>query len=239
MSACDDDSLERQLPELGGVEDLRDVDPEDAILVDDPTDKFPRTARRDCDVHRAITRGLAAYLLQLEGAVSGRLVSLASVSDGWAEHADGSRPLPSAAVHSEELASIEQDSGMAPGAPIRIDGTDGSPALVLTCSGIYALNELTVDVMCGDKFQRAGVRMMLEDGAWPVEWMSGFRLVLPHYHNAIATFLLLSVAEPDNAELGTAGLRPLMLKFRARCPVYRVHRLPLARIQVAGTIGTG
>jgi hypothetical protein len=101
----------------------------------------------------------------------------------------------------------------------------------LSCSGIYGLDELQIEVYCSDKVQRAGVRRMLEDALWPVEWMAGFRLVLPQYHNAIATFLPLSAQLGDSIETAMAGLRPLT--FPAPRPVPDVPRASAAARQAA------
>lgn len=237
---CDDDLVPRVTPDIDGGGGDTSPDPTDSQLVTVPTNKVALTARADFDVHTAITNGLAAYLMQLDGAVAGRSTRIGSVITDWADLDDGSRPLPSAAVHSEETGSYQTDSGMAPGRPTQIDGKDDRGRVAtLTGSGIYQLSSLMVDVRCDDKVLRAGVRLMLEDAFWPVEWMSGFRLVLPRYHSAIATYLVTAAQFGDSADTARARLRPLSMRLLARCPVYRTHYMPLARPQVSGNITIG
>lgn len=233
---CAAGQVEREEPQLEGVgEDWLDVpDPEVSFLVEFPTRKYPLTERQDTDVHTAITHGLANYLLDLDGAIAGRSCMLQSVVPDWADHATGQRPLPSAAVYSTEEGDYKTDSGLSVGKPLTI-GTDRGQMVTVTGTGNFEL-EVRVDVMCPDKVLRAGVRRMLEQGFSPVTWMAGFRLVLPRYHSAVASFLLLAAAFPDSELTAQQSLWPLRLRLRAHCPTYRPHVLPLARPIASGTI---
>lgn len=234
---CDLERVDRVQPEIDGGGDLISPNPEDAVLVTLPTYKLELTARQDFDVHTAITMGLGSYLMQLDGEIAGRSTKLVSVVSDWADAADGDRGMPSAAVHAEEVGKYETNSGMAPGKPIEVGPIDDPTKIpALTTSAMYALDELMIDTWCDDKVIRAGVRRMLEDGLNPVQWMAGFRLILPRYHGAIATFLLLSAQLTDNQDSTRAGLRMITLRLRARCPAYKVHLLPRARPNVTGTV---
>lgn len=227
------DGLDRELPELeASPPDLLAPDPILSELVTRPNAVYPLTAREDRDVHSAITSGLGSYLLTLDDAVAGRSTRIESVIWDWADRDDGSRPLPSAAVHSEEDGKYLTETGMAPGRPRVIED---DPPVQLTESAIYALDLLTVEVVTGDKIMRAGVRRMLENAFWPFEWKAGFRLVLPQYHNAIATFLPLTAQFADDEQSTMAGMRRLVFRLRARCPVYKVHRLALAKPRAIDT----
>ena len=235
---CDRDQLERVHPDLpaGGV-DSAAPRPGDAELVRRANRRMELTARADLDVHTAITNGLGSYLLTLRGEVSGRDCAFVSVGNDWADYEDGQRGMPSAAVHSEETGRYRTDSGMGVGKPVRVKTPEDDNIVgALTCSAEYLLEELRIDVWCPDKVLRSGVRKMLEDGLWPVEWMAGFRLVLPRYHGAIAEFVVVTAKLADDSETARRGLRPLTVTLRARCPVYRLHRLPLARPSATGTI---
>lgn len=240
MTDCDDDKEIRELPLLPSGAD-NTPDPDAAILVRRPTEKHELTDRQEVDVHTAITEGLASYLASLDGEIDGQSTRLQSVIANWPDRDDGQRPMPAAAVYSVEVAAYATDSGMAPGPPIAIGGNpqQRSQVITLTRSGVYQLGDLTVDVMCGDKVMRTGVRKMLEAGLWPVSWMAGFRLVLPRYHNAIATFVAVSAQQPDTGELALASMRPLSFRLRAHCQVYRVHRMPLSHVKATGTISGG
>lgn len=162
-------------------------------------------------------------------------MELQSVVADWADHDDGDRPLPSAAVHSEER-GVYEESGLKPGRPVVIDDSEPTSALTIVTTATYRLNELMVDVVCSDKVQREGVRRMLEDAANPVEWMGGFRLVLPSYHSAIAEFAMVACRFADDDPTVMQGMRVMQMQFTAWCQVYRLHRLPLARPQTRGTI---
>lgn len=235
--ACDTGQIARDEPQLEGVgEDWLDVpDPDVSFLVEFPTRKYELTERQETDVHTAITHGLANYLLTLDGAIAGRSCMLQSVVPDWADHATGQRPLPSAAVYSTEAGIYSTTSGLGPGKPIKIAPDGDGEIITLSGTSVFEL-EVGVDVMCPDKVLRAGVRRMLELGLSPVHWMSGFRLVLPRYHNAIASFLLIAASFPDSELTAQQSLWPIRLRVRAHCPTYRPHVLPLARPIVSGTI---
>lgn len=239
MTECDDDRVEREIPDLGDGGGIQTPDPDGAILVTDPTAKYALTARAEFDVHGAICHGLATYVAGLEHAIDGRYLALSRVVTDWADHADGQVPAPSAMVGSVEIGKYQTDSGMAPGDARRLAPDQHGQILSLSCSGMYVLEELGVEVWCSDKIQRNGVRQMLERGLCPVQWMSGFRLVLPRYHSAIAEFLLVTAQQADATDMATAGIRPLTMRLRARCPAYVAHHLPLARPSVTGTIVSG
>lgn len=241
MTDCDDDSIDRQEPTLGDGGGVWTPDDDDGRLSLEAGESRPLTMRAEYDEHTAVVRGLAAYAAQLEHAIAGRHIALSRVTADWADHDDGAVTSPSAAVYSTEIGQYEINSGMAPGAPRLIDKSydDVVTVQTLTCSGMYSLGELQVNVWCEDKIQRAGVRRMLVDAFWPVTWMSGFRMFLPRYHSAIAEYLLVSAQQTDASDTANAGLWPLTMRLRVRVPVYRVHRLVLARPVSVGTIGLG
>lgn len=231
------DGIEREIPELQAGSEIPAVSAADVSLITDPTAETELTAIATRDVHSAITHGLASYLYGLRATHAGRDVSLAWVTADWAEREDGTRPLPSAGVHSEEEGEYT-NVGMRPGNPVVLDASNPTSALCIVDTATYELASLMVDVMCGDKAQREGVRHMLEDAANPLTWMGGFRLVLHGYHNAVAEFSMLSCQFNDSAESAAANMWGLRMKFEARCQVYRLHRLPLARPQSRGNIVT-
>lgn len=237
MTDCDDDRERRIQPELDG-DDLHTPDGDGAaILVRRPTD--PRavklSTRVELNEHDAVVHGVASYIATLETAVAGRHVALSRVVTSWADHDDGQVPAPSAVVFSTEVGRYDSIRA----APQRIAPDRHGKITTLSCTAIYALDELTVTVMCEDKLQRSGVRKMLVDAFSPVEWMSGFRLILPRYHSAVTEYLLVSGQQPDATQTAAASLWPLTLRLHAWCPVYRDHSLPLARPIARGTIVAG
>jgi hypothetical protein len=236
MTTCNDERVERRDAELAAGA-APTPQPDTAILVTYATQRYPLTARAEGDVHTAIVDGLAAYMMTMSTAIDGRWIAFSRVVSHWADHDDGPARSPSAVVNSTDIGRYRTDSGMAPGMPRALDRQQGTDRLTtVQCTGIYQLDQLTVEIACEDKIQRTGVRMMLEAGFSPVDWMAGFKLVLPRYHNAIAEYLLVSAQQPDAQDQAAAGLWPLMLQLRVQCPVYRVDHRPLARINVEGTI---
>lgn len=233
MTICND-TERRTDPTIDG-DDLR-TPSADAVLVRTPTERHQRTARSEVDVHTAITTGLAAYISGLESAIDGRYIAITRVVADWADHDDGAVAAPSAAVYSTEVGRYQTDTAVSQGAPIPIGPDASGKVTALSAAAVYKLEELEVHVMCEDKLQRAGVRRMLEDAFAPVEWMAGFRLVLPRYHNAIAEYLLISAQQPDASNTAQASIWPLTMRLMARCPTYRVHVLPLARPVARGTV---
>lgn len=232
---CDDDRVEREIPALDGAA-APTPDPDAAILVTAPGDDPPLTARHELSVHDALCQGLASYLMSLSTSIEGRRIALSRVVGDWAEHDDGPLPAPTAMVGSVEFGKYSELAlGMA--RPEKVAGDGTGRAIALTSSAFYELEELTVQVFCEDKVQRAGVRRMLEDGCSPVDWMAGFRLRLPRYHNAIGEYLLAAAQQPDATETAQAGVWPLVMRLTATCCVYQVRVLPLARIVTKGTIG--
>lgn len=232
---CDDDRMEREQPTLDGSAPIT-PDPDAATLVTAPGDDPPLTARHELSVHDALCQGLASYLMGLSTSIEGRRIALSRVVGDWAEHDDGPMPAPTAMVGSTEFGKYSELSlGMAKPEKVADDGT--GRVIALTSSAFYELEELTVQVFCEDKMQRAGVRRMLEDGFSPVDWMAGFRLRLPRYHNAIGEYLLDSAQHPDGTETAQASVWPLVMRLTATCTVYQVRVLPLARVVAKGTIG--
>jgi hypothetical protein len=238
---CDTEGTEtRETPELLDDAGLLTPSVDDAILVTSPTAKYERTPIAEVDVHTAITNGLAGYLMQLEAAIAGRSTRFAWVTSDWADQQDGERGYPAAAVYSTEVGKYDTSSGLGMTTPTKMSNvqvTDPTDVAAIASGGMYNLDDLSVEVMSSDKIMRSGVRRMLENAFSPVQWMQGFRLVLPRYHNAICTFLAVTAQMPDSEQTALAGLRPLVFKLRARCPVYRIHRLPLARPMVVRTEG--
>jgi len=158
---------------------------------------------RTTDCWHAIVRGISEYLrgkvIPWDGGVSYRLLQ---VYEGWADPEELAM-WPSACVHMEgsaqyDYASLTNQTDQLPdGQVIRITGE---------ISGTF-----TVDVWCTNKTERLALAALIEDLLDPVDWMSGFRLVLPHYHNAIMTGLLESVSIIDSPE--SAGKRWRLASF--------------------------
>lgn len=237
MTTCDDETVERHLPDLSGGGDLIAPELDESFRIRGERESHDITARVEYDVHSAVVRGLAAYIAGLESALAGRVMVLDRVVDDWAEHNDGSAQPPSAVVSAVEEGKYQDDGGMQYGSTTRLGPPSPDKVLVAINTAIYRLEDLQISVMCADKVQRRGVRHMLEDALYPNAWAPGFDLVLTRYHSATASYALMTMRQPDETATAQASIWPLTVKLKAWCPVYRLHRLPLARVVARGTIG--
>lgn len=172
-------------------------------LITDAEYDIPFTARRETDCWGALARGLSEYVSQLrmdwEGGTSVRLLK---VHEGWAEP-EALSAYPSAVVYSEAPGAYDGDSL----ATIREVLPDGRSLQRVS----EFVQTYTLDVWCTNKEDRTALVAMLEDAFDPVDWMSGFRLRLPHYHNAVGTFLKDALNIQDSAE--QAGRRWRLASF--------------------------
>lgn len=189
------------------------------------------TERHETDVRTAMQRGLAEYVEQLQADWMGRILRFAKVVQSWAEPEDPG-VYPGACVFGitpGEFADYEERFApsyrqVASGATIAI-GADYQAELVLDC---WFLNPQ----------DRVGFMSMLEDAADPVDWMSGFRLELPHYHNARLELLMMASQYLDDTTSAQQRRRRSQLVFRARLPKIRVvGRLPVGSVRANGSVG--
>jgi hypothetical protein len=150
-------------------------------LITEPRTLQVWSNRRETDARTAMARGLTEYLrslsIELDG---GRALKFTTVVDTWAE-GEVMAVYPSAAVHSEESGMYEV-SALTP--QINEAQPDGR---YFTVSRSLR-QQFLVDVWCTGPKERMALAAMLEDASDPVEWMGGFLLELPHYHNARAQF---------------------------------------------------
>lgn len=234
MTDCADDRVDREFPDLGGGDFDQTPDPGDAILVTNPQAIYATTARQESDVHTAVIRGLAGYIAGLSYAINGRLIALSHITTDWADHDVRNYQPPTACVHSTEEGAYDDEVGLTIGDPEIVGDVSAQRVLAVHVTAWYELSSLAVDVWCADKIQRAGVRRMLEDAFWPVTWMSGFRLVLPRYHNATATYYCDKGTMADSSDSAASGLWRLSMNLSVTAPVCRLFEYPRARPVVQG-----
>ncbi len=178
------------------------------------------TSNRETDAITALKRGLKEYLEQVYVDVAGARVRFLAVYDVWAEQEDVAT-FPSAAVLISGEASYDASSF-----------TPSISASTKTADGQYltkyseATVTLGVEMHCSSPEERIAVSMMLEDALNPVDWMYGFRLLLPHYYNQIAVFEPTMTRMEDNAGDAGRGFRPGSVSVSARVSVLRARVLP-------------
>lgn len=181
-------------------------------LVLQPDDLQVLTSLRVTDARTALTRGVKEYLEQLSfvGA-GGREIKFKKVLHTWAE-SEVPADYPSAVVFAVDVGTYDYDRLT----PRTFDLPDGY--------GIRQVAEFTIPVMVEmwstDPIERMNIVSMLEDAFEPVDWMTGFRLELPHYHGARATFEKTALAYLDVAEDNQRRWRKAVISLTANVTQY-------------------
>lgn len=200
-------------------------------LILDPEQEPLWTPHRETDTHTALTRGLKEFIqsLVLDGDVPSQRVTFKDVIEDWADPETVSK-LPSAAVYTIEAGIYDDDDFQA--STIDLEGGH----VLKVCSEL--LQTVVLDIHCASKPQRSSIVQQLEDAFEPVDWMSGFRLALPHYFGAHAEFLKVVLDYQDNEESAQKRWRVAQFQLEARVNqikfLGKVPRLqPKARVTVS------
>jgi hypothetical protein len=218
---------------MSGVKYPPDIPPPvgGTTLVLRPGGSSPISLYRETDTRTAMTRGLKEYLEQLELPwPGGRTERFRQVFSTWAEPED-STVYPSACVYSPEKNVYggrgDQDAPMSPQI-FTVD--DYQVARTTEC-----VMRLSVDVWTQDPVQREIMCALLEDALWPVDWMAGFHLVLPHYHGVTASYLAVDSGYIDTEEDDARRYRKATFVVEARMAQLRVLN-PAVRLQFRAPI---
>lgn len=200
--------------------------PGKARLITSRDDKQTYSANRETDTRGALTRGVAEILEQLSAqAQGGRVMRFKKVRDDYAEP-EQTAVYPSAVVRtigagtydaSSFTPEISKDS--------RIPGPDGRYVVKLA----ELKQDLALEIWATDKKERAELVSALESYLNPVDFMYGFRLELPFYFNARATFELTSVVYEDDEETAMRRYRRALFTVAATVPLLKLATFPLAR----------
>lgn len=189
-----------------------------STLMREPSYRVDLTGYRETDVHTAMARGLAEYLSQQTIDIGGRKLSLTTYTT-WAEP-ENQVSYPAVAV------------GAGPGSYDR----NLTPTMGPTITGQQRLisvtefsQELTVDLWATDPKERLYLVAMIEEALNPVDWMYGFRLQLPFYHNATAVYELLNSQYQDSSDDAMAKYRRAMFTVRGTTTAYRLLNFPDAK----------
>jgi hypothetical protein len=190
-------------------------------LIVRPDDAQRITARRSTDVRTALTRGLAEYLesLSIEWA-GGRLLKFKSVYEVWAQPEDMSA-YPSAMVSTPTDLNYlaDPDAPLNPSPPSLQRFEDGRRWSIVG----EAEADVTAELWATDPKELTGLIAMMEDGLMPVDWMSGARLELPHYHGVRARFLMSNVTYDDQETNVARRYRKAQVTCHASVPRVRVY----------------
>ena len=200
--------------------------PTETTLVTDRDAIYAPTARRDCGPATAVARGLAEYLL---GAVrvelKGRQQRLINVFH-FRPDPEIDVAHPSAAVVLEGQGDLDA-TGFA---PVPLADLGGETRLVQY--GEFA-GRFSIQVVANDPQERATFEAGLLDALVPVEWMGGFRLVLPHYHGLVMECETPpGLSLPDAADQVQRHERVLVVPVRASVAAVRLFQIPAGRPQL-------
>lgn len=205
-----------------------------SCLVLEPDQKHTHTKIRSTDARTALKRGLANYIESIPTFIHpthGRPVKLAAVFDVWPDQED-KIVIPSATVYSSDPHPYEAHAfgpTIDPGCKI-----DAMTYLVKYAEIRF---DMTIDILTSDPEERVAFSMMMEDALNPVEWMSGFRLDLPHYHNLRATYELLNGNYPDDEPNVFKRNRHLTYTIRGNVSAVRIKTItPLTSVTVTSTV---
>jgi len=197
-------------------------------LLAEPEYDIQLTAYRETDAHTAMARGLAEYLGQQTVEVGGRKLQMTTYTT-WAEPEDAIR-YPAAAIVAE--AGLYDRSFT----PTYIATTSPNQRLIAYSEFIQ---DLQVEVWATDPKERSYLAAMVEEALNPVEWMYGMRLLLPFYHNAVATYELLNSRYIDSSEDAIAKYRRVQFTVRGNMTVYRMLTRPDATLRLQAVIEDG
>lgn len=198
-------------------------------LIVDPNMGPTLTEVRETDTHTAMARGLAEYLGQQSVEVGGRKLQLTTYTT-WAEP-ENQVSYPAAAI----------------GATEGIYDRSLIPSVVQTLNKdtrLVAFTEfsqnLTIELWATDPRERSYLTAMIEEALNPVEWMYGFRLLLPFYHGSTAVYEMLSSQYIDSSDDAMAKYRRSQFTVKGTITAYRTLRFPSAQPAVRlDDIGVG
>jgi hypothetical protein len=201
-------------------------------LILDPEAKYPLTTYRETDARTALTRGLSEYFQNQSITMpGGRLLSLKNVYEVWPE-AEQDVEYPAFTCTPEGDGSYDAKS-FTP--VLRPSDRIGPPDDRWPTSGAEFVQTIRGELHTTDPDARMGLTAMIEDALWPVDWLGGFRLLLPHYFGAVASFSATTMGYPDAAETAVERLRVTYFRIIGRVPVIRLAGLPETR-QMRGEV---
>lgn len=195
-------------------------------LVRDQNALSEDTAIQETDVRTALTRGLAEYIqsyAQTLGGMptGGRVAVLKAVFSDWAEPGEEAE-YPSVSVYTSGRGQYVHAGPPQP----RRDRRLGDRYVVKLSE--YQ-TDVTVDLWTEDPAQRAGLVAHLEAAFFPVDWMLGFRLDLPHYFGQRATYLLSGVTHLDAEDAARKRVRRALFELTASVALVQLRSFPEAK----------
>jgi hypothetical protein len=178
------------------------------------------TPWRECDLHTAMSRGLAEYLGQQTVEIAGRRLQLKTYTT-WAEPEEQA-VYPAAAITAERG---EYERGFTPYVVETFDRKDAGLRPTLMSFGEFK-QTLNVEVWATDPKERAYLTAMVEEALNPLDWMYGFRLVLPFYHGVTATYELTGSRFEDSQDDSMKRWRRVTFNLTGNISALRMLAFP-------------
>lgn len=186
--------------------------------------------RIDCDAETASIRALGQYLAMLEIDHLGRRVAFETVTEGWPESLDVSR-LPAAGITSVGAGAYDIQTP----SHIRIAGAP--EGLVFHKMADWE-GQLRIQVIATSREERVALRMMIERALFPHDFCGGLRLVVPFYAAMHLEFVMLSAGFEESPDGPAQQLWGMVINVKVAAPVFRVARLPVAKLITRGSVTT-
>jgi len=207
-----------------------------SLVQNDEEGRLRFTNVRMTDARAAIQFGLKQYLEDLSIDFAGRRLSFKHVRQTWAEPEDNAE-YPSAGIFSDEEGNYGDEEGsnskLSPGLLSEpIEGVPDAYAMI----PMELVQVFKLQVWTTDPKERTAICAMVEDAFNPVSWMYGFKLKLPHYHNATALYEPIGSLYEESDDDSRRRFRKITFRIKATVPVIRVfynQKKGSARVQLS------
>lgn len=185
------------------------------------------TDHATCDAPTAILEALADYLSAYVHPGTSKPL-FGSVYVSWATPSDR-QDFPSAVVALNGRARADNDR-LLPGTEDDLGPAKSTGVVLRSPTGYTA--SVRLEVVCTNPEQRKVVGLALEKALNPVAFMSGFRLQIPEYYNAIADYLPGDVGVVDSPSAAAKRTLAHVTLLQASIPEIVPHRTRKMAVRV-------
>lgn len=189
--------------------------PGEAELVLRPDEQQVLTTRREVDAHTALVRGLAEYLGARKLDVGGKDFAFKAAYYDTAEPEDRAA-YPAINVYGIGRGEYEA-SGLTP--QVERDPVTKNRHFVSPSEFVQTLG---IQLFATSPQERGFAAALVEEALYPVSWTAGFRLRLPYYFGAYASFEPASNEYLDSAEAAVKRDRQAAFLVVARIKVLQL-----------------
>lgn len=186
-------------------------------LILTPTEQQVLVYKRETDARTGLARGLAEYFKKLSVQYEGKELRFKRCFHTWAEP-EVDAVFPSLCVWAVQDGAYD-DSSFTPAINEQLAITDRPGQFFSKPTEL--IQDLTIDAWVSGVNERVALTQMMETAMFPVGWMYGFRLQLPHYHGAHAVYEPLSINYVDDDRSAQNRIRRVNITVRGRVPLLR------------------